>query len=467
MEKHDFLRASFYQLLIVYLILVVLSFFKIIPYYHYEILALIAALIGIFTLKEKEDIKIKRILLIIPFFIIIITRIIPYLKYDLPLGFDAGIYKYLIEHSGVLSGYAEPSGFYTLTQILLIFLKTDFILKYILILLEILIGLFVFLNAKKYFNEKAGFFSLLVYSLSVVQFKAFSFLYYKQILALFILLIITYYLEKRFIVITGGAYLSGVHTPTFLIFIVSYIVFSLKDFKKHFINIVLIGLLGSGFYLTNLELLKPLQNIENIGAGNFITITGFLFLSLGYILFSVLGFFTVLKEKKINIIVILAFLTGIVVLLKLFFFNRYIISFDLLLILFSGYGIVKLMEDKKKSIIIVVILLIFSCFSVFNESLSVKPEISEEKLEEIMNLPEGLILTERKYAPWILAYKGKVVAPLLFGDNSTKEEWDLFFNGENEEILIKYKPDIVYVDNKLDYDCLKEDGVYFRYSCDS
>jgi len=135
--------------------------------------------------------------------------------------------------------------------------------------------------------------------------------------------------------------------------------------------------------------------------------------------------------------------------------------------LFSGYGIVKIIEDKKKSIIIVVILLIFSCFSVLSESLSVKPEINEEKLREIMNLPQGLILTERKYAPWILAYKGKVMAPLLFGDNSTKEEWDLFFNGKNEELLKKYKPDIIYVDNKLDYDCLKKEGAYFRYSCDS
>ena len=88
-------------------------------------------------------------------------------------------------------------------------------------------------------------------------------------------------------------------------------------------------------------------------------------------------------------------------------------------------------------------------FFIINESIKIEPDIAQENLEQIRSLPQGEILTERKYAPWILAYKGSVIAPSLFGDDSSKQEWEDLFSGHNYSLLEKVNPDYLYLDIEL------------------
>ncbi|MEK6826088.1 MAG: hypothetical protein AABX90_00490, partial [Nanoarchaeota archaeon] len=297
-------------------------------------------------------------------------------------------------------------------------------------------------------------------------FKAFTLMYYKNILAILILLIILYYFENNFIFVLSAVLLSGTHTPIFLIFILSYVIYSIKNLKKHTPRLMLIAILSSPFYFTNLRLLEPVKNIESIGAGNFITLETYLFFSLSYIIFSLLGLFKSIKEKKINLLTTLLVINSIIVIFKLFFFNRYIISLDILLILFSGYGLYQLLSDKRiLSIVLSSLLLLSSMFFIINEAIKIQPEITKEKLDEIISLPDGKILTERKYAPWILAYKEAVIAPSLFGDDSSKPEWEDFFSGKNYSLLEKYKPDYIYLDNDLNHPCVHKKDYYYYYQC--
>ena len=465
-KTQSILKNIFYQLLILYTILILLSYLKFIPYFHYEYLAVIISLIGIFSIKNNKTININKALIIIPLLFILIIRIIPYLKFNIPLGFDAGIYKYLFEHFGSTETFSEPKGLYVLTSILLLFNNTEFLLKYFIIFLELLTGFFIFLVARKYFNKEAGFLSLLIYSISVTQFKAFTLMYYKNILAILFLLIILYYYENNFIFVITAALLSGTHTPIFLIFMLSYFICSINNLKKYLPRLILIAILGSPFYLTNLKLLEPIKNIENIGAGNFITLETYLFFSLSYLIFSMLGVFKGIKEKKINLLTTLLVINSIIVIFKLFFFNRYIISLDILLILFSGYGLYLLLSDKRiLSIVLSSLLLLSSMFFIINEAIKIQPEITKEKLDEIISLPDGKILTERKYAPWILAYKEAVIAPSLFGDDSSKPEWENLFSGKNYSLLEKYKPDYIYLDNDLNHPCVHKKDYYYYYQC--
>src|SRR4030067_2738347 len=64
---------------------------------HFEILALILAVVGILSLEKRDEIKIPAKLMIIPFVIILASRLLPYLNNSVPLGYDPGIYKYAME----------------------------------------------------------------------------------------------------------------------------------------------------------------------------------------------------------------------------------------------------------------------------------------------------------------------------------------------------------------------------------
>ena len=81
-------------------VLILLSFFSILPssVLIYSIAAVVIAILFLIAREEKE-IKLSKYFLILAFLIILIPKVIPYLGNSIPLGYDAGIYKYGIEHS--------------------------------------------------------------------------------------------------------------------------------------------------------------------------------------------------------------------------------------------------------------------------------------------------------------------------------------------------------------------------------
>ena len=106
------LRTAFYQLLVVYVLIiaaVALGFFW--KYsLNLHIFALIVAILGIFILTKKTERKEEKgkkeehlgkehyALLAFGLLLIVVLRAIPYWNNEIPLGYDAGIYKYGIEH---------------------------------------------------------------------------------------------------------------------------------------------------------------------------------------------------------------------------------------------------------------------------------------------------------------------------------------------------------------------------------
>ena len=85
---------------VLYLILILLSFFSVLPssVLIYSIAAVVIAILFLIA-REEREIKLSKKFLILAFLLILATRIIPYLSNQIPLGYDAGIYKYGIEHS--------------------------------------------------------------------------------------------------------------------------------------------------------------------------------------------------------------------------------------------------------------------------------------------------------------------------------------------------------------------------------
>ncbi len=478
------LRSSFLQLLIIYTILIALISFGFLGKYvlHFEIFALILAVFGALSLESRDESEIMthHIFMIIPFIILLVFRVLPYHSNNVPLGYDPGIYKYIMEtylqnlpdipkeniDLWVRSGF-EP-GLFIITDLLYIIgFDTPSILTWVFIFFELLLGLGIYVVAGKFFDKNAGILSLFIYSISIVQFKVFWYMYYKNVAALFIMLIALYlFKSKKYLsFVLTAAFIGALHRPTFLIFglmYLAYIAIYRKDFVKNALAGTAILSIALTFYIPNIREAIA-ENIEpiitaNIGAGTFISFFTYQFSSLSYLPFALLGFFVLARKKDLNLLFLWFLINGIIVYFKLIFYNRFIIHLDIAMIILASLGFYELIKFNKRMGIAVLFILLLSSLLVMNQNMSeAKPLISEKELEIIkqFNYVESeayVMSTSSYYSPWILGYSGRrTIAPGLFDyDRWNFGEWKTFWAaGEKEkavEMLSIYeKPLYIYL----------------------
>ncbi|MEK6884775.1 MAG: hypothetical protein AABY22_34405, partial [Nanoarchaeota archaeon] len=352
MKIQDITENTFWQLLTIYIILIIaiaLGFLSRFALY-FNIFALIISIFGISILSKEEKSEMKTwkklhiILFILSIIFIILFRTIPYIGNDIPLGYDAGLYKYGIEYGlqnkdqWILSGM-EP-GFLYLTKPLSFIFSTDVLLKHIFILFIILLGFAIYVFSKEYFDSNTAILALLVYSLSLVQFEIFTYLYYKNIIALSLILFSFYFLkkEKYLLFVLTGILIGSIHRPSFYIFGLSYLFFAFtspyKEQKYNFNNlkrnilsgiIILIG--SSLFYIGDfkqavLSMISPvLSSFIQTGEspGTFITFNVYQFSILFYLPFAFLGLFFLIKNKKFDILFFYTLILAVIVYFKFFF----------------------------------------------------------------------------------------------------------------------------------------------------
>ena len=111
---------TFYQLIVVYTFLVILISLNLFWKYtlHFEIFALILGILGITLIWKMDEVKVQSqseinnkihySLIGLAIFLILLFRIIPYINNPIPLGYDAGIYKYGIETFSKY-GFSSPN----------------------------------------------------------------------------------------------------------------------------------------------------------------------------------------------------------------------------------------------------------------------------------------------------------------------------------------------------------------------
>ena len=500
--KH-ILRNSFWQLMIIYTAIILLVAFGFLSKYslQFNLLAIAIGLIGAFFLSNKgefkEEIKINKklhyILLGVSLLLILIIRVIPYFSTSIPLGYDVGLYKYGIEYGlqntdlWILQGGMEP-GFLYLMQPFSLLLSTDFILKYLLIGFCILLGLGVYFVSKEYFNKTTALISVFIYALSLIQFRTFWYMYYKNIIGMSTMLFSFYFLKKyesnqkniyKWLFIIFGGVTGAIHRPTFYLFGLSYFIYAFvspysnkKYSKKILLNNILSGvsilIIAGLFYLGDF-----FQAITSIlpgvaggfidpgqSPGTFINLFTYQYSILPYLALAILGLVFCIK-RKIGILEIWATLNLAIVYFQFFFFNRFIIMLDLALILFASYGFYLLIENKKKAGVIITIILLLSLgiFAV-KDSLNSTSLINNNELsiiQYLQNTPnESFVMsTSSYYSPWILGYsERKTIAPGLFNDDEhNKLDWEKFWTTTNiseiKQFLSSYnRPLYIFIGEK-------------------
>lgn len=477
MKIEEISKHSFFQLLVIYTIVIVIISLGLFSKFtlHFEILALVLSILGVYLIKSERLEKIKindkihYFLLGISLILVFLFRAIPYIKNKIPLGYDAGIYKFAIEAPLTFTDQwlihnQEPLFLYLMKPITFLF-STNFILIWLFIFFNVLLGLAIYLFSKEYFGKTPAIISLLIYSVSTVQFITFTYMYYRNILGLTLMLFSLTFLNRKgtknkilFIVLAG--LLGALHRPTFYIFGLAYFFFALitpyknksYDFKLARTNIIsgiAIIVIAFVFYIGKffpaLEITSAVINgFTNPGAspGTFISFFQYQFLTLAYLPFALLGFLYLLKNKKYNILFFWTILNAGIVYFQFFFFNRFIIHLDIALIILSGVGFTQIIQNKKKlGSIILILMLISAGFITYKESLNAKPLISQPELDFLKNIPNitepnAIIMSfSSELSPWVLAYTDRdIIAPGLFDlNNWTEPEWQTFWYEEDKE----------------------------------
>ena len=463
------IRTSFNQLLIIYIILVSLANLETFSKYilHFEIFALILAVVGILSLEKRDEIKIPAKLMIIPFVIILASRLLPYLNNSVPLGYDPGIYKYAMEayqqnlpylpseniDLWVRNGF-EP-GLFMITDLLyLIGLDTHAILTWVLVFFELLLGMGIYVASGRFFGKNVGILSFLIYSISIAQFKVFWYMYYKNVVALFIMLIALYlFRSKKYLpFIVTSAFIGALHRPTFLIFgfiYVAYIITNRKDLVKNVLAGIAVLAIALTFFIPNIKE-AIFNNIDpiisaNIGAGTFISFFEYQFLSLPYLAFALLGLFYLTRKKDFNLFFLWFLVCAIIVYFKLIFFNRFIIHLDIAMIILASIGIYEIFKLKNRFVTALLFILLLSSALVMYQNINdAKPLINENELNIIKNFNSlesnaYVMSTSSYYSPWILGYSGrKTIAPGLFDyDKWNFEEWETFMTTLEKEKAVE------------------------------
>jgi hypothetical protein len=473
-------QDSFYQLALVYVVLILLVALGYFWKYslQFQIFAVVIAVFGIsvINLNPDEGIKLNKklhnILFVLGILFIFLSRAYPYLHQDIPLGYDAGIYRYGIQH-GLSQGEdwifsTFNPGFLYLMEAFKLFFSVDFILKWVLVFFCALTGIGVYFVAKEYGNKTVGLIALFVYCFSIVQFRAFAMMYYRNLVVFPFLLFSIYFLRRYdtsnnkrdlvlFIILAG--LIGAIHPPAFFISGISYVLYcfvsSYEPGKKKYsfeklahkifygLIILFISML---FYLGKfregvIPLIIPVaQSFVESGqsGGTFINFFTFQFSSLFYLPFALLGLFYFLRKKQVNFLVIWAVLNAAIVYFQFFFFNRFIVYLALVLIILSAFGFYVTIRAKKIGWIILIILLISSWIFFYKEVGAARPLINQEELDTIKHFSKTesnsfAVSLSSAYSPWVLGYsQRRTIAPGLFGyDNHTKEEWMVFWYSNN------------------------------------
>ena len=471
------LNNTFNQLIIIYTLLVLTISLGFLSKYtlQFHILAVILAIIGITSIKENNSNKTHYYILAFAILAILALRIIPYINNSTPLGYDSGIYKYGIEtnylDNWILQGAFEP-GFLYLMQFLHLFIPTNIILTYVLILFTLALGLVIYKTTEIYSNKTAALISILLYAFSLIQFKTYTYMYYKNIIALTTALLTLYLIKKDNKLFILTAVLTGIiHRPTFYILGLSYLVFTItklktKELKKYFLAGIIILVLTSLFYLGKFQnqilmMFDPvLQGFTQPGEspGTFIDFNTYLYSTLAYLPLAILGFIHFIKKKEYNLITIWALLAFIIVYFQFFFFNRFIIMLDIALIILAAIGFTQI---KIKYIAIITILLIVSAGIITTkEALNSPPLITNEELQAIQYLQTTednayVMSTNSLYSPYVLGYSTrKTIAPGLFDYNQhNKEQWITFWTTNDLEqvksfLNVYQKPLYIFIGSK-------------------
>ena len=237
----------------------------------------------------------------------------------------------------------------------------------------------VFILTRALFNDKVALIASILYAVSYTQYAAFTFLYFKQIIGLIVLLTAIYALEREHyaLLVLMYAALGIYHRPAFLLFSLILIPYFIKTRDKRIIfATIAAAVLIAPFWLPRLDInlamvggifetaVSNIKMRQAIGGGSFFDFVRYEWFSLAYLPFALIGAIYLFMKRKWNSLFFYFTINAAIVVFQLFFFRRFIISLDLLFVILAAVGLnYSFLESKKVPTFLGLIAIVFLCAS--------------------------------------------------------------------------------------------------------
>lgn len=394
--------------------------------------------------------------------------------YEMPLGYDVGLYRYLfIKHGeafppfilGDVDAWAKghPLGLFFFSTILIkLGIPVDWLIGWMWNALSVaLLCALAFVSGKER-GKYVGVFTLLVGLLSIPYFDGFSAMYWKTFFALFFAVFALHLLERKsywaFVPIT----LTIVtHNQTglllALVILLWWVYTGSNTFNKQWWTFTGLGVLAAAvsyiWYLpvwdeTIVAHLDTLLNEQgnNAPAGAFPPAIFYIRNQGLLIVAGIIGLFLSISRKKaIGPWELAALWSGAFVLFQLFFYRRFFLQFDFFLMPFAGYALYVLFTEFKSSLLkfgIIVLIMIQAFFSA-RVMFERKPDIDAENFQALIhysqrsnptNYDSLAIIADNQTAIWFRGWapNARIGAPGLFNLHWNAQEWATVLFGSNQ-----------------------------------
>ncbi|PIQ76700.1 hypothetical protein COU78_05405 [Candidatus Peregrinibacteria bacterium CG10_big_fil_rev_8_21_14_0_10_49_24] len=410
----------------------------------------------------------------------------PLFTYDIPLGYDPGIYRYLfLRHAegfppffiGEMDAWAHnhPLGLFFFSTILLrAGLPVDWFLGFIWNLFPIvLIATYAWITSRKE-GATTGILVLLVGALSVPLYDGFSAMYWKTFAALLFAIWTFYLLEKKsLLAIVPGILTLVTHNQTGLLFALTVgtwwaiqMIHKRNDptWRKASLIGGVVLILAALAYLPVWKQavgdhLLPLLTMrgDDVPAGSFPPVNFYMKMNGLLLLAGVYGCIVSFKKQRRATLWILAVLwSAAFVFLRLFFYRRFFLQLDFFLMPFAAIAIADCWK-RLPSFVGEVVLISFIAaqgYLSYQVLLLRQPDIDAETFAIVSSLhtmiPEdALVLTlENKSTTWVRGWlpQNNVAGPGLFSLPWSRDRWEqlLFGTHEEKEALLGLLPGKVY-----------------------
>ena len=470
---------SYLQLVVIFLVLALLEALNVIDLpLDYRLFAIVIALFAIPTIavsQRNEGGGFRKVLpiLIAVFLFALAVRIIPYVRDAVPLGYDPGFYKSSFDvYASALPAIPEealadwikqmyPQGLFVLFDATHLATGADGLqfMYYMFPLVGAFLVFPVFLVTRELFGQRAALIAAVLYAVSFTQFDMFAWFYFKNAFGLMFLLFAIYALEKRkhALMAVMLAALGIFHRPEFLLFALVLIPYFLVHRRRG----IIYGCLGAALAVLPFWIARwdvnwsaltgaastaaiNIQTGEGMGSGTFFNFTTYTEVALAYIPFALIGLFYLIMRRNWNSLFFYFVINLIIVVFELFFFKRFIIPLDIVVIILAALGIEYGLLQRKRipkaaTAFIVVLLIVAAVIPTINSVKDTRPLITEGQIEAIEWLrdveDEAYVLALSHDAPWVAGWSGhRVIAPGLFEWNQyDKDEWFAFFAANDSQ----------------------------------
>ena len=420
--------------------------------------------------------------------LLFVARFFVFFHSQAPFGYDTGIYRYeFLASFKALPGYVSHVflGLPLLTNVFQLFgVSVDSLVGGFYGLVGLLLPLSMAFYAEKVWGRKVAFLVLFFCAVSLVQWKAFSMLLFKQELALVFGFFALWLFSRQsfwlLLVLFFMALLQPLEAFLLAVCLALATVFFLPRLSvPRILSFGLLGLVALGvlfwldpdfwagaWRLFSEGILDPGSLEMSLRSGIFLSLADYGYQSALFFVLGALGVALSWKDPKAFVLKTYALVLFGWIAFGFFFYERLLVSFDAVCLLFAALAFCKfleaLMSDRFGKSFAVLLLLGIS-FPFGAAAFRYQPLIDSQELHSIRqfcaSLPSQAYVaaTDSFYGPWLRGYcpEQRVFGPGLFEHNRwSRAEWEAFWDGDAEllpELFSRYESVVYFYRGEKQY----------------